>query len=100
MKKHLLTVLAGLGLSVCTFAQISEGGLPTSFAKVPLNATSPFAESYHVHELVTPDLHAVHIEDAANAEKGNAYRVGINIPVSYNIHNSGTWLQLENGDKI
>jgi lysyl endopeptidase len=100
MKKHLLIAIAGLGFSAFSFAQISEGGLPTSFAKVPLNETSPFAVSYQVHELVTPDMHAVHIEDAADSEKGKPYRVGINIPVSYNMNNSGTWLELENGDKI
>ena len=100
MKKQLLTVFIGLCFSAFSFAQISEGGRPVSFAKVPLGEISPFAASYQVHELVKPDLQTVAVEDDENDGKGKPYRVGINIPVSYSIYNSGSWLELANGDKI
>ena len=100
MKKHLLFALFGIGISSFTIAQISEGGLPTSFAKVIYPETSIFDATYQVHQLMKPDMDAVHLEDEENDGKGKPYRVGINIPVSYSINNSGTWLDLPNGDKI
>jgi PKD repeat protein len=100
MKKNLLTLITCVAFSILTNAQISEGGLPTSFQKILADQTNPFDASYQTHELLAPDMEAVRIEDADNDEKGKPYRVGINIPVSYNMLNSGTWLELPSGDKI
>ncbi|MBK9192868.1 MAG: T9SS type A sorting domain-containing protein [Crocinitomicaceae bacterium] len=100
MKKQILTSLMGLGIILNAGSQISEGGIPASFRKTLVDETSIFDQSYHVHTLVSPDMDAVRQEDAENDMKGKPYRVGINIPVSYNMYNSGTWLTLENGDKI
>ncbi len=100
MKKNLLALITCLGFSLFMNAQISEGGLPTSFQKTLVDQTNPFNSAYQTHELMAPDMEAVRLEDAENDAKGNPYRVGINIPVSYNMLNSGTWLQLPNGDKI
>ncbi|MBL7899306.1 MAG: trypsin-like peptidase domain-containing protein, partial [Crocinitomicaceae bacterium] len=100
MKKRILTSLMGLGIILNAGAQISEGGIPTSFRKTLVDETSIFDQSYHVHTLAAPDMQVVRQEDAENDVKGKPYRVGINIPVSYNMYNSGTWLALENGDKI
>lgn len=90
----------GLGLVLTSQSQISEGGLPTSFRKTLVTETNPFDASYNVHTLVAPDMDAVRLEDAENDSKGKPYRVGINIPVSYSILNSGTWITLPGGDKI
>lgn len=100
MKKRLLTVFLGFGIALTTNAQISEGGIPTSFRKTLVTETNPFEASYQVHSLNAPDMDAVRQEDAENDEKGKPYRVGINIPVSYSILNSGTWTNLQNGDKV
>ena len=100
MKKHLLIALLGIGMSSVTIAQISEGGLPTSFGKIEFPQTSPYTVEYQVHQLMTPDMHVARAEDAEADGKGKPYRVGINIPVSYSINNSGTWLELPNGDKL
>lgn len=100
MKKKLLSLLVLAGMSVFTFAQISEGGIPTSFQKTLVDETNPFDAAYQTHQLIAPDMEAVRLEDADNDAKGKPYRVGINIPVSYNMLNSGTWLELPNGDKI
>jgi lysyl endopeptidase len=91
----LLTTTAFLGSS-----QISEGGLPYSFMAIEGESVVLAQTGYQVHELIAPDMHAVRAEDASFAEKGRPYRVGINIPVSYSIHNSGTWEQLPSGDRI
>lgn len=88
------------GLTVSSFAQISEGGIPASFRKTPVSEANPFGAAYQVHELTSPDMDAVRQEDEENDGKGKPYRVGINIPVSYNMMNSGTWMELPNGDKI
>jgi lysyl endopeptidase len=100
MKKQILTSVMGLGIIFCTTAQISEGGIPTSFRKTLVDETSIFNQPYHVHTLTAPDMNLVEQEDAENDVKGKPYRVGINIPVSYNMFNSGTWITLDNGDKI
>lgn len=99
MKKHLLTVLLFIGIG-CSFAQISEGGLPTSFARVPVHEANPFDVSYNIKTFAAPDMDAVRAEDADNDSKGKPYRVGINISVEINMLNSGTWMTLPNGDKI
>ncbi len=100
MKKNLLTLFTCVGVSLLSHAQISEGGIPTSFQKTLVDHTNPFDAAYQTHQLMAPDMEAVHLEDAENDEKGKPYRVGVNIPVSYNMLNSGTWIELPNGDKI
>jgi lysyl endopeptidase len=73
---------------------------PPRSKKHYVDHTNPFDAAYQTHQLMAPDMEAVHLEDAENDEKGKPYRVGINIPVSYNMLNSGTWIELPNGDKI
>ena len=100
MKKNLLIIPGMICFSFLAGAQISEGGLPLSFAEASDPRKALFDEPYQVYELLRPDMEAVHAEDLASAEKGRPYRVGINIPVSYNIHNSGTWLELPDGARL
>lgn len=100
MKKSLLSLILGIGIGLSSIAQVSEGGFPTSFEKVIAGESSVFDQHYQIHSLNAPDMLAVALEDESNDDKGNPYRVGINIPVDLNMMNSGTWLELENGDKI
>lgn len=80
-------------------AQISEGGLPTTFMKHESVKSALFVERYEIKEVQKPDVAAAQIEDASVNSK-ETYRVGLNTFVDFNMSNSGTWLSLENGDKI
>ncbi len=101
MKKRLLIAVLGLGFATFTNAQISEGGLPTSFQKTVVGEVSPFeTNDYQIQELQKPNMDVIHADDARNDAKGTAYRIGENIPVDYTMMNSGTWMVLENGDKV
>lgn len=100
MKKILLLAFCGIGL--VSFSQISEGGRPTSFKKIISvdDATeNPFDAPYDVRMVSKPDVASAIIEDEEGDQKG-AYRIGLNIPLDFSIQNSGTWMELENGDKI
>jgi len=99
MKKQILTALA-FGLTFLSVGQISEGGLPETFVKVIDGETSIFDTDYQVVNLNQPDMISVYAEDAEIEYKHEGYRVAINQPTSISIVNSGTWQNLENGDKI
>ncbi len=100
MKKNYLLTLLGVLCIIISNAQISEGGLPLSFESHVVANPDIFRQDYQIHTLLSPDMEVVYAEDAVANEKGKPYRVGVNIPVSYNMLNSGTWLELPNGDKI
>lgn len=99
MKKRLLTIL-GLSASLLSFGQISEGGLPTTFAKVIQGEVSEYDTHYQIVELGQPNMAPIYAEDTESSEKGRPYRVAVQAPVSLSIQNSGTWEELANGDKI
>jgi len=99
MKKRILTIL-GLSASLLSFGQISEGGVPTTFAKVIQGQVSEYNANYQIIELNEPDMIPIYAEDQENGQKGKPYRVSVNIPLDLSITNSGTWEILENGDKI
>lgn len=80
-------------------AQISEGGLPTTFMKHESVQSALFDQRYDIKEVQKPDVAAAQIEDAQDNSK-QTYRVGLNTFVDFNMLNSGTWLSLDNGDKI
>ena len=80
-------------------AQISEGGLPTTFMKHESVQSMLFGEPYEIEEIQKPDVTTAQIEDAQENSK-ETFRVGLNTFVDFSILNSGTWLSLENGDKI
>ncbi len=95
MKNKFILALGMLSLYGVSHAQISEGGLPTTFkSKTSINNIN-----YEVIELAKPDMQKIVKEDALASEKGNPYRVSALQPTHLNIHNSGTWETLPNGDK-
>lgn len=100
MKKSTLLACGMFAIYSTGLTQISEGGLPTSFQADKFDNPDIFKQDYQVHELISPDMETVYQEDAVSSEKGQAYRVGVNIPVSYSIMNSGSWLELPNGDRL
>lgn len=99
MKKELLKTgfLAGaLLLASAVHAQLTEGGKPHSFEKF----FKPTGLVPVVH-LPAFDLDALLAEDAINdAEMTKPFRFGYNHYTHLDLYNSGTWTQLENGDRL
>lgn len=100
MKKSILTACAVAGWLSASFAQISEGGLPTSFAKVEIEKTSPYDLSYQVISLGTPDMAAIEVEDETKDGRVDNYRVAVNIDVSADVLSNGTWMETPSGDLL
>lgn len=88
-----------LSLSKALNAQISEGGRPLGLKKIPVSGSSPFQYAPTSLLLAKPNIAAAKSEDLANDSKG-PYRVGLNIPVSINMSNSGSWTLLPDGTKV
>ncbi|AEA43584.1 GEVED domain-containing protein [Fluviicola taffensis] len=80
-------------------AQVSEGGIPISLQKINATSNSPFTYSQAIYTLSKPNIVAAKNDDALNDSKG-AYRVGLNLPVSITMTNSGTWSLLPDGTKV
>lgn len=99
MLKYLLMLGSFMSLCVALNAQVSEGGLPIGLQKVTTNGVVPFQYTPSVYILSKPNIVAAKNEDAANDSKG-AYRVGLNVPVSISINNSGSWTLLPDGTKV
>jgi|GEM_PF-1561256 len=99
MLKYLLMLGSFMSLGTALNAQISEGGLPIGLQKVTTVGVPPFQYSPSVYTISKPNISAAKNEDALNDSKG-AYRVGLNVPVSITMNNTGTWTLLPNGTKV
>ncbi|MCB9195585.1 MAG: PKD domain-containing protein [Flavobacteriales bacterium] len=94
--KRFLSLSLSLLLGLSSFAQLSQGGLPYTFA----NAAQP-KSTIQERQLPKPDLTVVSAVDAINdASMMKPYRVGINYPVNYNAVNSGTWETTTDGGSL
>ena len=98
MKKILLLSLLFCAQSQFSFSQINQGGLPESF-KLEKHGLS-LDENYDVKSFLTPNRAEIDAEDFENSEKGNPFRIAVNIEIDLNISTAGTWTVLSNGDKI
>lgn len=96
MKTAILTV--GLLLS-CSFgySQISKGGMPYSFTN-EYNAN--LKRQPELVSIQTPDLNSLKQEDERAAEKGDPFRVAVNLNLGLDVYSNGTWETLPNGDRI
>ncbi len=99
MLKYLLMLGIFLSLGTALNAQVSEGGIPVGLQKVATSGVAPFQYAPAVYVLGKPNVIAAKNEDAANDSKG-AYRVGLNVPVSISMTNSGSWTLLPDGTKV
>lgn len=99
MLKYLLMLGIFLLVGTALNAQISEGGVPIGLQKVTTTGIAPFQYAPSLYTLSKPNIVAAKIEDSANDSKG-AYRVGLNVPVSITMTNSGTWTILPDGTKV
>src|SRR5690606_36229068 len=83
--------------SLPLFAQLSVGGIPPSFG---LNSVQNMME-VEVLTLPSPDFEKIRIEDSLEDKiKNIPWRFGVAIEVDINLENSGSWLELPNGDRI
>ena len=92
-KSFLLSVF--LLLSLVTFSQQGDGGLPKTFKEV--------IDYNKIDKRVfdEPNIAALKIEDSLTDNSGTApWRFGFNNNTNINISNSGTWINLPNGDRI
>jgi len=92
--KHFLFLLC-IVISGLLSAQVSQGGYPFSFH-------NPQRVSQNVNEIIvqSPDVEQLIMEDIESHQNGGKYRVGTLLPVNISPSTSGTWDNLENGDKI
>ena len=82
-------------LSLVTFSQQGDGGLPKTFKEV--------IDYNKIDKRVfdEPNIAALKIEDSLTDNSGTApWRFGFNNNTNLNISNSGTWINLPNGDRI
>ncbi|MEI6694960.1 MAG: T9SS type A sorting domain-containing protein [Bacteroidota bacterium] len=81
-------------LPISLKSQISIGGIPPSFE---YNLSKSAIQTLNIDK---PDVSQLLLEDEISAQKGEAYRMGLLLPVNKGIHDAGTWTTLRNGDKI
>ncbi len=82
-------------LSLVTFSQQGDGGLPKTFKEV--------VDYNKIDKRVfdEPNITALKIEDSLTDNSGTApWRFGFNNNTNINISNSGIWINLPNGDRI
>ncbi|MEL6941780.1 MAG: hypothetical protein AAFO82_03860, partial [Bacteroidota bacterium] len=93
-KNNFLLIFLMLLFSVHLSAQISLGGTPKSFQ---FNLSDN-----DIQEVVLPlvDVKALEAEDIERAADNMPYRFAHGFPVSYNINNIGSWMDLPNGDRL
>ncbi len=88
MKKTLLLILFCCAGIFAANAQDSQGGTPLSFN---------FSENLAKPDIVSvqpPDLMVLAFEDNERVSKSEPLRIGITLPVDFNLDNSGTWTEL------
>ncbi len=81
-------------LSNTGIAQLSMGGSPISFSQKLKNA------DVDIKVMPNIDLTAVQKEDQVNDTRQMPYRIAVPTAVSFSLENSGTWEDLDNGDRI
>lgn len=92
MKKVLLVLATFFSLALIN-AQISEGGKPYSLNHEIATAIPIFAmDALDVNKLLE--------EDTENGKNGEIERAAVIRPVNLTLINSGTWVELDNGDRI
>jgi hypothetical protein len=98
MKKFFVAFLAIYFSVNCMvgFSQISQGGLPLSFQN-----SQRLTENVAVEIMPPVDVKQLLAEDSLNEiYKDVPWRFGENIPVSFDLNNSGTWNVFPKGDRI
>ena len=93
--KIAFTALFSIVLAFVFGQKQGHGGVPKSFKYEQLY------KNIDLRSFPTPNLEALRAEDAMLDHTGTApWRFGFNNFTSLNLSNSGTWFELENGDRI
>lgn len=88
-------LLYTLLLSGISYAQQGDGGNP-----IGLKAANGI-KNIEVRHFNQPNIEALRLEDIETEKNGSApWRFGYNNEVQLNLQNSGTWFELDNGDKV
>ena len=87
------SIILCLAITGPLMAQISSGGTPVSFTK---------AVRADIHAVTMPpvDVAALLAEDSIEQGKGIPYRFGFPFEVNYDLDNSGTWENLNDGGRL
>lgn len=95
MMKYLYLIVFIFAFTASLFSQISHGGKPHSFCNSQLKKVI----DYRI--LPEIDIEQLMMEDAIDENDPDIpWRFGKDLPVDYNLENSGTWDELANGDRI
>jgi len=98
MKRTFLLFVSLIMIWNISKAQINEGGSPLSF---DLNVKTIISDGIPVEVMPAVNIAALQAEDVINdVNKSVPWRFGQNIPVHYDLSNSGVWDSLPNGNKI
>ncbi len=71
------------------FCQISDGGTPYSLS-------TPINQPIETITLQPPSLYSIIKQDSVS----NLYRVAVNVPCQISMNNNGSWVNLNNGNKL
>lgn len=94
MKNLRICVLFLLITTIGLSAQISHGGVPFSF-------TEELNQDIQVREMPSVDIAEMKaIDEEFYMEKGRSMRFGKEHMTNFGLLNSGTWTELENGDRV
>lgn len=103
MKKYIL-VLFSFCMFLNCYSQITTNEQPVSLGLCSGGSLQNSKESLldiQPVSLPVPDMKTVYAEDAENDKKiGNAFRVSVRIPVSYNSKENGKWMTLDDGSRL
>ena len=88
-----LTIVLCLLIMGASYAQISEGGQPVSVFRT-------LSADIQTVQMPEVDVAALLAEDEIEQGKGIPYRFGTPFEVDYNLENSGTWDELNDGGAV
>ncbi len=93
-KNLFLLAIAFILIATNIQAQISRGGNPKSFR---LGITNDLIERISMPAV---DTYALSLEDIDRAQSNLPYRFATAFSTDLNLNNAGTWIELDNGDRI
>lgn len=95
--KNTINVFVGILIIIATpldmYSQLNTGGEPNSFKK-------QLAKQIPVKVMPSIEISKLKKEDESDAKDGLPYRFGYGFEVEFNLKNSGSWIELDNGDRI
>lgn len=95
-RKFFIVFIFFIGFASYTaFGQIDRGGAPRSFSLPDYQKTK-----LKSIEILAPDLKVLSDEDIENVRLEKAYRIGVEIPVSFSSLTDGDWIETNDGGRL